>query len=223
MKILVTAGGTRESIDGVRFISNFSTGRTAAHLADDWLRKGDEVVYLHGVGSVIPQSNCKKLQFTDYKSLENNLKSLCAEENWSAIVHTAAVSDYSISFIEAGGQRFRPSESGKISSDSENLALHLTKNVKLLDQIKSFSKAASPLVIGFKLTNTPDLSNREKSILKISNNAEVNFVVHNDLTEISQTGESHRAQIWKGSEMIMKTETKTELARKLRELMRDNL
>jgi phosphopantothenoylcysteine synthetase/decarboxylase len=223
MKILVTAGGTRESIDGVRFISNFSTGRTAAHLANEWLRKGDEVVFLHGAGSVTPQAHCRRVQFSDYKSLEQNLKTLCAEENWSAIVHTAAVSDYSISFIESGGQRFRPSESGKISSDSENLSLHLTKNAKLLDQIKTFSKLGAPLVVGFKLTNTADLAAREKSILKISKTAEVDFIVHNDLGEISQTGEAHRAQIWKGSEMIMKTETKTELARKLREVLRDNL
>ena len=44
MKLLITGGATREPIDGVRFISNFSSGLTALSLVEEFLKGGDEVV-----------------------------------------------------------------------------------------------------------------------------------------------------------------------------------
>ncbi|MCM2324713.1 MAG: DNA/pantothenate metabolism flavoprotein, partial [Oligoflexia bacterium] len=50
MKVLVTGGGTREPIDGVRFITNFSTGQTAAIISDAFALAGHETVALVGAG-----------------------------------------------------------------------------------------------------------------------------------------------------------------------------
>ena len=55
MKILITAGATREPIDAVRFVSNVSTGATGAALADEFSRGGIEVVLLRSEGAVRPQ------------------------------------------------------------------------------------------------------------------------------------------------------------------------
>ena len=46
-KILVTAGGTTEPIDAVRSITNESSGRLGAKIADAFAQLGFEVVYLH--------------------------------------------------------------------------------------------------------------------------------------------------------------------------------
>ena len=46
MNVLITAGGTVAPIDDVRVISNRSTGRFAASLAEAWLRRGASVTYL---------------------------------------------------------------------------------------------------------------------------------------------------------------------------------
>ena len=46
MKILLTSGATVEYIDGVRFITNFSTGGTGSILADEFARAGHKVTAL---------------------------------------------------------------------------------------------------------------------------------------------------------------------------------
>ncbi|MGH7994919.1 MAG: phosphopantothenoylcysteine decarboxylase, partial [Opitutaceae bacterium] len=51
MKILITAGASREAIDAVRFISNVSSGRTGAALADALVALGHRVTMLRGHGS----------------------------------------------------------------------------------------------------------------------------------------------------------------------------
>ena len=50
MKVLVTAGGTVEPLDGVRRLSNTSTGATGLALAREFAARGDEVVLLHAEG-----------------------------------------------------------------------------------------------------------------------------------------------------------------------------
>ena len=47
MRVLVTAGGTEEPLDGVRRLSNISTGATGLELARTFAKKGAEVVLLH--------------------------------------------------------------------------------------------------------------------------------------------------------------------------------
>ena len=53
-KVVLTAGGTREWIDDVRYISNVATGSLPAAMADVLLRRGAEVHYIHGPGARLP-------------------------------------------------------------------------------------------------------------------------------------------------------------------------
>ena len=50
-RVLITAGGTREQIDPVRFISNYSTGKMAFALAHECARRGAEVTVVQGAVS----------------------------------------------------------------------------------------------------------------------------------------------------------------------------
>ena len=52
MKILVTAGATREPLDAVRYLSNVSTGATGAALAAALAARGHTVTLLRGTGAV---------------------------------------------------------------------------------------------------------------------------------------------------------------------------
>ena len=61
LKVLVTSGGTKESIDGVRFISNLSSGRTGSIIADYFSRRDHNVTSLHAKDAVTPSSNCEKI------------------------------------------------------------------------------------------------------------------------------------------------------------------
>jgi phosphopantothenoylcysteine decarboxylase/phosphopantothenate--cysteine ligase len=51
-KVVVTSGATREPIDSVRFISNLSSGRTGAMIAEALAARGFQVTHLSGVESV---------------------------------------------------------------------------------------------------------------------------------------------------------------------------
>lgn len=53
-RVMITAGPTRERIDPVRFISNYSTGKMAYSLADELAWRGAEVVVVSGPAGVTP-------------------------------------------------------------------------------------------------------------------------------------------------------------------------
>ena len=54
LTVVLTAGGTREPIDDVRFISNAATGALPAAMADALLELGHRVHYIHGPGALLP-------------------------------------------------------------------------------------------------------------------------------------------------------------------------
>ncbi len=54
-RILITAGGTREPIDSVRYIGNMSSGRTASRLADELTDAGHRVTWLGAEDAVTPE------------------------------------------------------------------------------------------------------------------------------------------------------------------------
>ncbi len=54
MRVVLTAGGTHEPIDDVRYLANVATGSLPAALAETFLSRGDEVHYVHGPGAAVP-------------------------------------------------------------------------------------------------------------------------------------------------------------------------
>ncbi len=70
MRILITSGGTEEPIDGVRYITNFSTGRTGAVIADYLAACGVETVLVHGRHAVLPETDMERYSFTTFTDLD---------------------------------------------------------------------------------------------------------------------------------------------------------
>lgn len=174
MKILITAGATREPIDAVRFISNVSTGTTGAALADAFTARDHAVLLLRGAASAIPKSACETEVFSSAADLRERLRRRLAAERFDAVIMAAAVADY------------RPAEAraDKMSSDPERLVLSLTRNEKILPQLKAFAGSHPPIVIGFKLTVGADKAERMRAVLGQFASGKVDVVVHNDLQEI---------------------------------------
>jgi phosphopantothenate---cysteine ligase (CTP) len=173
MKILVTAGATREPIDAVRFLSNVSTGRTGAALAAEFIHRGHAVTLLRGEAASPGRPGGDDETFSSAADLEARLQRRLAAEKYDAIVMTAAVADY------------RPTEAvpGKISSDASERVLRLVRNPKILPRLKSFARA--PLrVVGFKFTVEADPAVRQAAVAAQFAAGGVDTVVHNDLAEI---------------------------------------
>jgi phosphopantothenoylcysteine decarboxylase/phosphopantothenate--cysteine ligase len=183
-KILITSGGTREPIDGVRYIGNSSSGRTGARLAEAFVKAGFEVTYLAAESAVLPQivsPALKNIPFRSFADLNSSLKNLLANDTYAAVVHAAAVSDYSLSAVE--GAEGEISTEGKLDS-RQDLTLRLKRNFKILSRIKSYSRNPQMKLIGFKLTvEEPEASTKAK-IHKMFEESEADFVVHNELAAV---------------------------------------
>jgi phosphopantothenoylcysteine synthetase/decarboxylase len=216
MKLLVTAGATREPIDRVRFITNLSTGRTGATIADQLAQLGHDVVYLYGEGSVLPKEKIKKIQFKDFRDLDQKIKFLVETEVFEAIIHLAAVSDYSVESILKDGETVH-TQIGKLSSDG-SLEIKLLPNYKILNRIKTYAaKKASPLVIGFKLTFTENEEEKVEAVSKLFQDNSVDFVVHNDLKEIEKQ-KDHKFHIYKEDHKLATCHGASDLAASLNKL-----
>ena len=185
-RVLITAGGTREPIDAVRYIGNHSSGRTAAAIADALISRGHAVTFLAAANALRPHLPCQLESFSSYQDLATQLRRLLGEHPFDWVIHAAAVSDFSIDHIEQDGKA--SAAAGKLSS-SGKLSLHLKPNAKLLPQLRDWSVNAAVRVVGFKLTCTADHAARAKAVKGLFDNAGVDAVVHNDLNEIRDLNE----------------------------------
>ena len=98
MRILVTAGGTKEKIDEVRYIANHSTGRLGSIIADSFAGTLDNhETYIHGYGAIIPKNQTIQLLpiFTS-QDLEEAIKKELTTHVYDIVIHSMAVSDYTM-------------------------------------------------------------------------------------------------------------------------------
>ncbi len=103
MKVLVTAGATREPIDAVRFISNVSSGATGAAIAEHLAASGHEVTLLHGESAVRASAGgVISGAFGSTAQLAARLQSALGSGGFDTVVHAAAVADYRPENTHAG-------------------------------------------------------------------------------------------------------------------------
>ena len=209
-RVLITSGATREPMDGVRFITNFSTGQTGAALAEHFSAKGYDVTYLHGPGAMTPiNPRIRKVVFSDFTSLQQNLK-LELRQKYDVVLQAAAVSDFSVEEIR--GSTGKLDRDGKIRSNQE-IEMTLKQNPKLVLNLKEWGQPNPPTVIAFKLTNTKDAKERSAAVDRLLERPEVDAVVWNDLSEI-QAAQHNGTIFWKNGKPV-KFMTKAELAKGL--------
>src|SRR5690242_20437017 len=92
VRVLVTAGGTREPIDSVRFVGNRSSGRMGVAVADEASRRGADVTLILAAASAAPSAPMRILRAESTAELERATLAEAAAAD--VIVMAAAVSDY---------------------------------------------------------------------------------------------------------------------------------
>ncbi len=92
MRILVTAGPTREYLDPVRFLSNASSGRMGYAIAASALAAGHDVTLLSGPVALAPPDGCEVIRFVSVSDLHARLAERFGD--CDALVMTAAVGDF---------------------------------------------------------------------------------------------------------------------------------
>jgi phosphopantothenoylcysteine decarboxylase/phosphopantothenate--cysteine ligase len=211
-RILITSGGTSEPIDGVRSITNTSTGRTGAELAETLAHQGFDVTLLHAESAVTPPNHAhiSMKSFASFASLQTLLDETLTNEKFDAVIHLAAVADYSLAEVVSNGAVTKAPINGKLDS-GEELVLKLKRNPKLIDTIKA--KAPNAKVIAFKLTRTLSTDERKAAVEQLAKHANADFIVHNDLEEI--TAHQHPFTIYQANVPIKTTSGARNLAHSL--------
>jgi len=165
MRVLITAGGTREPIDEARVIANTSTGRLGARLADAAAAAGHEVLLLHGVQAARPASARVRCEaFDSGADLARLLERHVPQSD--AVLHAAAVSDY-----------VPVRASGKLASDAPELLLRLVRAPKLVDRLRALRPSA--LLAGFKLEAGVDEAGLLAAAQALRRRARLDLVVAN--------------------------------------------
>jgi phosphopantothenoylcysteine decarboxylase / phosphopantothenate---cysteine ligase len=90
--ILVTAAGTREAIDPVRFLGNRSSGKMGYAVAEEAQRRGARVVLVSGPSSLRPPANCELVSVVSADEMRRAV--LSRLDQATIVVKAAAVADY---------------------------------------------------------------------------------------------------------------------------------
>jgi len=162
-KIIVTAGGTKEEIDPVRYIGNYSSGKMGIAIADAAYSYGADVTLITTVNVAKPY-NVKNVK-TACEMLEATKDSFI---NADSLIMAAAVADY------------RPKERNinKIKKENtENLVIELVKNPDILYEISKI-KRANQTIIGFCAESENLIANATKKITSKN----LDFIIANDIS-----------------------------------------
>lgn len=167
MKILITAGPTREYVDDVRFLSNASSGRMGYAIAEAAVNAGHDVVLVTGpVDLPVPDGvKVTQIETTD------ELRMSCLElfPACDGVIATAAVCDY------------RPAKrvQGKMTKTGEPIVLQLVETSDVLAELGE--QKGNRWVVGFALESQDPRTNAMRK-LRMKN---CDCIVLNDTSAIS--------------------------------------
>lgn len=92
LRFVVTAGGTREPIDPVRFIGNRSSGKMGYALADAAQSRGAKVILISGPSALHPPAHCELVKVTSADQMRQVVLDRMTEA--TLVIKAAAVADY---------------------------------------------------------------------------------------------------------------------------------
>ncbi len=201
-KIVVTAGGTKENIDPVRYIGNYSSGRMGIAIADAAFALGADVIL---VSSVYVE---KPYNIVVAESAEEMFKETKkAFEKADSLIMAAAVADYKPEKIQ--DQKIK-------KQDNDSLVIKLVKNPDILKEMAAI-KTEKQTVIGFCAESENLLGNAKEKI----KNKNLDYIVANDISraEIGFNSDYNEVLLINKEGEVQKIERmpKIDIARKLLE------
>ena len=163
-KILVTAGGTREPIDPVRFIGNRSSGKMGYALAEAAVQRGATVILISGPVHLPPPPGVTTILVESARQMRDAVMAEFAE--CDIVIKAAAVADYRVSH----------QASHKIKKTDDNLTLILEKNPDILAELGQLKK--NQVLVGFA-AETEDLIGHAADKLR---RKKADMIVANDVS-----------------------------------------
>lgn len=162
-KVVITAGGTKEDIDSVRYIGNYSSGKMGIALADCLYKFGAEVVL---ISTVNVQKNYKTIIVKTAEQMFDNVKKEFNDAD--SLIMAAAVSDY----------RVKNKSENKIKKNGNSITLELIENPDILKEMCKIKKT-NQIVVGF-CAESQNLIEYAKDKIKKKN---CDFICANDISK----------------------------------------
>lgn len=165
LKVLVTAAGTREPIDPVRFVGNRSSGKMGYAVAQMAAERGAEVLLISGPSALAVPPNVKAVQV---ESTNEMLEAcLAAYDGVDIVIKAAAVADY----------RPRDVADQKIKKKTDDaLTVVMDKNPDILKTLGA--KKTHQVLVGFAAETQNLLANAREKVVKKN----LDMIVANDVT-----------------------------------------
>ena len=165
-RILITAGGTREAIDPVRYIGNRSSGKMGYALAEEAARRGASVTLVSGPTSLNVPAGIEFIKVETACQMQEYVDTIFAASD--VVIMAAAVSDYRVKKI--AGQ--------KIKKTTEAFTLDLVKNPDILSALGK-RKSIEQILVGFA-AETQNLLTFAKEKLQRKN---LDMIIANDVSQ----------------------------------------
>lgn len=165
-KVLITAGGTREPFDPVRYVGNRSSGKMGYALAEVAKRKGAEVYLVSAPTFLSPPEGVDVIEVETAEQMRDEVTRLAPAVD--VVVMAAAVADYAPE---------RVLEEKIKKEGHEELLIRLRRTPDILQEVIE-KKREGQVIVGFA-AETGDL--KEKALAKIRSKR-VDFLVANDVT-----------------------------------------
>jgi phosphopantothenoylcysteine decarboxylase/phosphopantothenate--cysteine ligase len=190
-RVLVTAGGTREPVDSVRFVGNRSSGRMGVALAEEARRRGAEVVLLAANLAVPAPAGVETIPTPTAEAMRDAALAL---EDVDVAILAAAVADYRPTEVLAGKRRK--------SDEAWQLDLEPTDDIAALIGAR---KRGGSLLVLFGADHGEEGLARKRSMLQGKNadlvvfndvgRTDIGFdVAENEVVLVSRDGERHVAR-----------------------------
>ncbi len=204
-KIVITAGGTIEEIDSVRYISNYSSGKMGVALADCAYSQGADVILVSTIETQKPYRVVK------VKSAQEMEEAVNKEfDGATCIIMAAAVADYRAK--EIINHKMKKTEQDEIS-------VQLVKNPDILKNLCQRKSGNKPVIVGFCAESENLLQNAKEKITRKG----CDFLVANDISrkDIGFSSDYNEVSILKkdGTLITVARATKTEIASKILEVI----
>ncbi|MFH1825916.1 MAG: bifunctional phosphopantothenoylcysteine decarboxylase/phosphopantothenate--cysteine ligase CoaBC [bacterium] len=151
--ILITAGGTKEAIDPVRYISNRSSGKMGYALAKVARERGAKVTLISAVNGLAVPLDLKPIKVTSAKEMLDVV--LAHYEEADAVIMAAAVGDFKLKPKTA---KF------KIKKSEHDVSLKLTPTEDILMTLANHKNRNGHVLVGFALETENVIANAKKKL-----------------------------------------------------------
>ena len=200
MRVLVSAGPTREAIDPVRYISNRSSGKMGYALAQAASEAGAQVTLVSGPTSLSTPERVSRIDIISTAEMHEAVLRHIPE--CDIFIAAAAVADYSVTDYT----------DQKIKKNGEHLNVALSRNPDILASVAALSKR--PFTVGFAAETDSLVANAQtKRVAKAVDMIAANWVNHEGMGFESDDNALHL--FWEGGDTQLPLAPKTRLAREL--------